>query len=172
MSRAFVKEDDGEDSGPLPERPLPSHANYVTARGHAQLQARARDLAAACDSLRRIAADDASAKQKLRTAQRDLRYFHAQLERAERVTPAARHAENHEEIHFGASIRFVADDGVEQRVRIVGDDEADAAAGDISWASPLARALIGARMGDVVTWRRPAGATEIEVLGVTYEPAE
>ena len=130
MSRAFVKEGDGEDSEPLPERPLPLHTNYVTVRGLAQLQTRARDLAAACDSLLRIAADDASAKQKLRTAERDLRYFHAQLERA------------------------------------------DAAAGDISWASPLARALIGARVGDVVTWRRPVGATEIEILGVTYEPAE
>ena len=168
MSRAFVKEGDGEDSEPLPERPLPLHTTYVPVGGLAQWQTRARDLAAACDSLRRIAADDASAKQKLRTAERDLRYFHAQLERAERVTPSAQH----DEIHFGASISFLADDGVEQRVRIVGDDEADAAAGDISWASPLARALIGARVGDVVTWRRPVGATEIEILGVTYEPAE
>jgi transcription elongation GreA/GreB family factor len=53
-------------------------------------------------------------------------------------------------------------------VRIVGDDEADAPAGYISWASPLARALIGARVGDAVTWRRPAGTAEIEILRVEY----
>jgi transcription elongation factor GreB len=169
MSRAFVKEGDGEDE-PLPERPLPAHANYVTARGLAQLQARVRELAGECETLRRIAADDSGARQKQHAAERDLRYFNAQLERAELVTPAARDNEIRDEIHFGATVRYIADDGIEQQVRIVGDDEADAAAGAISWASPLARALIGARMGEVVTWRRPAGAAEIEILGVTYAP--
>ena len=170
MSRAFVKEGDGEDAEPLPERPLPVHANYVTARGLARLQARVRELAGECETLRRIAADEGGDKQKLRAAERDLRYFNAQLERAELVMPAAQCDEIRDEIHFGASVRLVAADGIHQRVRIVGDDEADAAAGAISWASPLARALIGARVGEVVTWRRPAGAAEIEILEVTYEP--
>lgn len=164
MSRAFVKEGDGEDADALPERPLPPHANYVTDRGLAQLQSKVRELAATCDMLRRGAADETGAKQKLRAAERDLRYFNAQLERAERVTPAG----DHEEIHFGARVTFVGDDGSEQTARIVGDDEADVAVGDISWSSPLARALIGARTGDVVTWRRPAGAAEIEILRVVY----
>lgn len=164
MSRAFVKEGDGDDADALPERPMPPHANYVTARGLAQLQTKVRELAAACEALRRDAADDTGVKQKLRTAERDLRYFNAQLERAERVIPV----DDHEEIHFGASVTFIGDEGVERTVRIVGDDEADAAVGDISWASPLARALIGARVGDVVTWRRPAGAAEIEILRVAY----
>ena len=68
----------------------------------------------------------------------------------------------------GASVTLVGDDGEQRRVRIVGDDEADAAVGDISWASPLARALIGARVGEIVSCHRPAGATEIEILAIHY----
>jgi transcription elongation GreA/GreB family factor len=71
-------------------------------------------------------------------------------------------------VHFGARVTIVDDDGKEQTVHIVGDDEADAAAGDISWASPLARALIGARVGDLVSWRRPAGVAQLEVLDIHY----
>lgn len=164
MSRAFVKEGDGEGVESLPARLLPAHANYVTAQGLAKLQTRARDLAGECETLRRISADNTNAKQMLRVAERDLHYFRAQLERAELVTPAAQH----DEIHFGARVTIRGEDGAVQKVRIVGDDEADASAGDISWASPLARALIGARVGEGVTWQRPAGATEIEILAVAY----
>ena len=116
------------------------------------------------------AAEDSSAKQYLRVAERDLRYFHAQLERAEPVAPAALAdpAAQADEVHFGASVTLVGDDGEQRRVRIVGDDEADAAVGDISWASPLARALIGARVGEIVSCHRPAGATEIEILAIHY----
>ncbi len=166
MSRAFVKEGDGEDANALPERPLPAHANYVTARGLAQLQSRVRELAQACEALRRDVTDDAGAKPGLRTAERDLRYFNAQLERAELVAAASDRVGGR--VRFGARVTFANDAGTEQAVRIVGDDEADAAAGDISWASPLARALIGARAGVVVTWRRPAGAAEVEILRVDY----
>jgi transcription elongation factor GreB len=173
MSRAFVKEgsDDGADG--LPERPLPAHANYVTPRGLAQLQARVRDLAARCAALKRNEdegqdQDASDAKRELRVTERDLRYFNAQLERAELV-PAALHDDT---VHFGAQVAFQGDDGVTRRVRLVGDDEADAAAGDISWASPLARALIGARVGDTVTWRRPDGAVDIEILALSYDAVE
>lgn len=171
MSRAFVKEnDDGGDAGGLPERSLPAHPNYVTARGLTQLQTRTRELTVQCEALRRVAAEDSSAKQYLRVAERDLRYFHAQLERAEPVAPAALAdpAAQADEVHFGASVTLVGDDGEQRRVRIVGDDEADAAVGDISWGSPLARALIGARVGEIVSCHRPAGATEIEILAIHY----
>lgn len=165
MSRAFVKEDnDGADSDGLPERPVPAHANYVTARGLAQLQARVRDLVACCEVLRPVAAEDSSARHNLRALERDLRYFSAQLERAELVAAAA-----HDTVRFGARVTIRGEDGKVQHMHIVGDDEADAAAGDISWASPLARALIGAREGDVVTWRRPAGAVSIEIMALQYE---
>ncbi len=167
MSRAFVKEsDDDAAAGDLPERPVPSHPNYVTARGLAQLKARERALAAAHEQLKLAAQDDSAAKQKRRELERDLRYFRAQLERAERV-PSATGIEH--SVRFGAQVLFQDSAGEQHRYRIVGDDEADAAAGDISWASPLARALIGARVGDAVTWHRPAGATEIEIIDIRYD---
>lgn len=168
MSRAFVKEDNGDNDGDtLPERPVPTHANYVTARGLTQLQARVRDLVTCCEVLRPVAVDDTGARHNLRALERDLRYFNAQLERAELVAAAPQH----DVAHFGARVTICSDDSKEQHVRIVGDDEADVAAGDISWASPLARALIGARVGDVVTWRRPAGDAQIEIMAIHYDEA-
>lgn len=165
MSRAFVKESNEDGGDELPQRPVPSHANYVTPRGLAQLQARVRELGAACEALRGTAADDTDARRELRVLERDLRYFNAQIERAELVTAAAQD----DAVHFGARVTLALDDGSEQHVHIVGDDEADAATGNISWASPLAHALIGARVGDVVTWRRPAGEAQVEILDVAYD---
>ena len=60
------------------------------------------------------------------------------------------------------------EDGKELRFTLVGDDEADVAAGKISWASPLAKAMIGARVGDTVKWRRPAGEADIEIVEIRY----
>lgn len=168
MSRAFVKESDDEAAaGDLPERPVPAHPNYVTARGLAQLHARERELAASHESLKAASEFDSAAKQKLREVERDLRYLRAQLERAELVqhAPAAAAAT----VRFGATVVIEDDAGARKQYRIVGDDEADAAAGDISWASPLARALIGARVGDTVTWRRPVGASDISVVEIRYD---
>lgn len=169
MSRAFVKEnDDDQLSGDLPERPLAAHANYVTAHGLAQLQARVRGLSVRHEQLKPLADEDSEAKQTLREIDRDLRYFRAQLERAELVDTKQ---ERRDEVHFGATVTIEDESGKHHRYRIVGDDEADVATGDISWASPLARALIGARVGDTVTWRRPAGNTEIEVIAIRYADA-
>jgi transcription elongation factor GreB len=167
MSRAFVRESDADGDDELPERPVPTHPNYVTARGLDQLQGRVRDLVACCEALRPVAAEDSGARHNLRALERDLRYFSTQLERAELVAAAPQH----DTVRFGARVTICNEHGAEQRVHIVGDDEADAAAGEISWASPLARALIGAREGDTVTWRRPAGAVQIDILAVDYAPA-
>ncbi len=168
MSRAFVKESDDDDAaGELPERPVPAHPNYVTARGLARLQARERELAARHEQLKPLSADDSGARQKLREVERDLRYLRAQLERAEPVPAAPSTAGR--EVRFGATVGIEDETGARHHYHIVGDDEADLAAGAISWASPLARALIGARVGDVVTWRRPAGATEIKVMTIRYD---
>jgi len=172
MSRAFVKEgDEDAAAGDVPERPVPAHANYVTARGLAQLHARERELVARHEHLKSVAEEDSAAKQKLREVERDLRYVRAQLERAELVPVAAGPAQEVRGVHFGAEVVIEDESGAQHRYRIVGDDEADAAAGDISWALPLARALIGARVGDVVIWRRPAGAVEIEVIDIHYDRA-
>ncbi|OFZ89071.1 MAG: transcription elongation factor GreAB [Betaproteobacteria bacterium RIFCSPLOWO2_12_FULL_62_58] len=166
MSRAFVKEsDDDLVAGELPERPLPTHANYVTPQGLEQLQARVRELQEQHEQLASRARDDSQAKQKLREVERDQRYFNAQLEHAIVVDPAG---QPRDEVRFGALVTIVDEDGKEHRFSIVGDDEADVAAGKISWDSPLAKAMIGSKVGDVVKWRRPAGDTEVEIAEIRY----
>ncbi len=166
MSRAFVKEsDDDLVAGELPERPVPAHANYVTPAGLEHLQLRVRDLQEQHEKLKAVSGEDSAAKQKLREVERDQRYFNAQLERAAVVDPAS---QPRDKVHFGAIVAIVDGDGREQRFSIVGDDEADVAAGKISWASPLAKAMIGSRVGDTVKWRRPAGETELEIVEINY----
>lgn len=166
MSRAFTKESvDDLLAGELPERPLSAHSNYVTPEGLKQLQLRARDLQARHEKLAGPSADDSIAKQELREVERDQRYFKVQLERAEVVDPAG---QPRDEVHFGATVKILDEDGKEHRFTIVGDDEADVAAGKISWASPLAKAMIGARVGDAVKWQRPAGNAEVEIVEIRY----
>src|SRR5688572_5927389 len=123
MSRAFVKEsDDDLAAGELPERPLPPHVNYVTTRGLEDLQARVRELGVQHERLKRESEEDSAARQKLREVERDLRYFHSQLERA---TPVDTANQPREEVHFGAIVKIEDDEGVKQEFAIVGDDEAD-----------------------------------------------
>ena len=166
MSRAFVKESDDEfNASELPERPVPAHANYVTPHGLELLRTRVRELAEQHERLKAVAAEDSEAKRKLREVERDLRYFNAQMERAEPVDPA-QHPRG--EVRFGATVEVEDADGAVHEFSIVGDDEADVAAGKISWGSPLARALLGARTGDSVKWQRPAGTMELEIVAIRY----
>lgn len=166
MSRAFVKEsDDDLTAGELPERPVPAHANYVTPHGMELLRSRVRELAEQHEQLKAVAAEDSEAKRKLREVERDQRYFNAQLERAE-VVDSAGHPPG--EVRFGATVKVEEAGGRIETFHIVGDDEADVTVGKISWGSPLARSLIGARVGDTVKWQRPAGDTEIEIVAVEY----
>lgn len=166
MSRAFTKEStDDLVAGELPERPVPTHPNYVTPRGLEQLQARARELQEIHEKLAVRTDEDSAAKQKLREVERDQRYFNSQLERAAVVDPAG---QPRDEVHFGATVKMLDEGGKEHRFAIVGDDEADVAAGRISWASPLAKAMMGAKVGDTVVWRRPAGDAEVEIVQITY----
>jgi len=166
MSRAFVKEsDDDTIAGELPERPLPPHANYVTPKGLELLQARVRELTERHDELKRQVEEDSGARQKLRETERDLRYFRSQLERATLVDTQN---QPRDEVHFGAIVKIEDEEANEREFAIVGDDEADVAAGKISWASPLARAMIGARVGETIAWRRPAGEAELSNVHIRY----
>jgi len=166
MSRAFTKESvDDLAAGELPERPLPVHPNYVTTHGLEQLQARARELQGFHEKLAVRTDEDSAAKQKLREVERDQRYFKAQLDRAEVVDLVG---QPRDEVHFGATVKIRDEDDREQTFTIVGDDEADVAAGKVSWASPLAKAMIGARAGDTVKWRRPVGDAEVEIVEIRY----
>ena len=167
MSRAFVKEsDDDLVAGDLPERPLPVHVNYVTPKGLELLHARVRELTERHEQYKRDADDDDSAaRQKLRETDRDLRYFRTQLDRAVVVDTGQ---QPRDQVHFGALATIEDEEGGRQEFSIVGDDEADVTAGKISWASPLARAMIGAKVGDTVVWRRPAGEAEVYIVGIRY----
>jgi len=166
MGRAFTKEStDDLVAGELPERPVPAHVNYVTPHGHEQLQARVKALLEQHEQLTAQSEEDSAAKQKLREIERDQRYFNAQLERAAVVDPAG---QPRDVVHFGATVKMRDEDDREQRFTIVGDDEADVTGGKISWASPLAKALLGARAGDTVKWRRPVGDAEVEIVEIRY----
>ena len=134
-------------------------------RGLEQLQAKVRELQDRREQLATQSGDDSLAKQKLREVERDLRYFNAQLERAAVVDPAG---QPRDAVHFGAVVKILDEQDREHRFCIVGDDEADVLAGKISWASPLAKAMIGARVGDTVMWRRPAGDTEVRIAEISH----
>jgi transcription elongation factor GreB len=167
MSRAFVKESD-EDSAAaeLPERPLSAEPNYVTVRGLEALRARLKDLQS--ERGRLAAAAEPMAKQRLLEVKRDIRYYNAQIERATVVDMAG---QPRDEVRFGAIVSIRDEQDKTQKFHIVGDDEADVAAGSISWASPLARAMLGARVGDNVKWQRPVGMIEVEIVAIDYPAA-
>ncbi|MGX2029430.1 GreA/GreB family elongation factor [Methylocaldum gracile] len=162
MSRAFVKEPDGEQLGDdLPERPRSSYTNYVTPQGLAQLQRRVRELSAQKEAL--IGNDDLGARQQLKQVERDLHYYEERVQSAVVVQPEA---QSDDKVRFGSTVDVLDSDGQTLRFTIVGEDEADASHEKISWMSPLARALLEAQVGDVVTWKRPVGDKELEVVAI------
>ena len=164
MSRGFVKEDDLEHAGTdLPERPLSDLPNYVTPHGYWLLEQSAEKLDAERALL--IGKEDDAAKQKLAMVDRDLRYYSAKLESAIVVAPAQQAKET---VLFGATVDVEDDEGETQQFSIVGEDEADIAANKVSWASPLAKALIGHKVGENVVWKRPAGDLNLEVIKINY----
>ncbi len=164
MSRAFVKEPDGGPGDDQPELPQSPHPNYVTEAGLAALEARRQELEAARRDLK---ADegDLSKQSHLAQVERELRYVEARRQSAIGVDPAAQPLD---EVAFGARVTLEDEHGGAREVAIVGEDEADPPAGKIAWVSPLARALAGAKVGDLVTWSRPVGDLELEVVAIDY----
>jgi len=146
----------------LPDLPLSPHPNYVTHSGLAQLHER---LAAA--EARRPELDSAGPAKAAEAAEfaRDMRWLQARLSSAIVVESDRQSADR---VAFGASVEAVDQHEHRHRYRIVGEDQADPEHGLVSWVSPLARALEGARVGDNVAWKRPAGDLEIEVLSIDY----
>jgi transcription elongation GreA/GreB family factor len=164
MSRAFVKEsDENLVSDELPERPQSPYPNYVTPLGLARLQAHYAELQTR--RARLASADDPLSRQQFREVQRDLRYFQQRLESAILVEVSS---QPRDEVHFGAMVDVSDENGAQHTFSIVGEDESDVGAGKISWASPLGKAMIGSRVGDNVTWKRPAGDTPLEILAIRY----
>ena len=166
MSRGFVKEDDLELAGTdLPERPISELPNYVTATGLAQLKASENAL---LDERELLAPkkEDPTAVQRLAMVDRDLRYVQARLEQAILVeTPKDQTPSS---VVFGTTVSVEDDEGEQHLFQIVGEDEADIAFNKVSYASPLAKALIGHKIGDSVRWKRPAGDLNLEIINITY----
>jgi len=171
MSRAFVKESDGGQREVLPPRRISEHPNLVTARGLEQLRRRQAELTRRRSELMSAAPVEAAADE-LRYVDRDLTYVSARLASAQPVDEAG---QPRGQVAFGARVTVLLQEqpGGERPERtftIVGEDEADADAGLISYVSPLARALDGARVGQSVTWRRPIGDLTVTVLAIAYGP--
>jgi transcription elongation GreA/GreB family factor len=165
MSRAFVNEDaQSEAQAELPERPQSPYPNYVTPRGLAALERRLEILLAERSALPDDA-DEMRREAARRRIDRNARYLSVRIDRAILVNPDA---QPRDEVAFGASVCVCDADGEEHVFEIVGEDEADAAVGKVSWVSPLANALLGARVDDLVTWGRPNGNVDLEILSITY----
>jgi transcription elongation factor GreB len=105
-------------------------------------------------------------KKRLREIDKRARFLGKRLEIAEVVDPTAQ--TNRDRVFFGATVTYVNDDDVERTVRIVGADEADFGRGEVSLYSPIARALLGARVGDAVKMHGPSGIETVEVLSISY----
>lgn len=147
MSVAFRRDSDEEHKEPRFERPIPVGPNLVTAAGLQQAEARVAELQAA------IAAEQDSLR--LAEAERDLRYWRTRLATAELAPPPPAG-----ETGFGSRVAFRLN-GELRTIDIVGDDEADPAAGKIAFSAPLARALIGAGPGDFSDFAGKADAIEV-----------
>jgi transcription elongation GreA/GreB family factor len=158
MSRAFVKEPD------LNLPPLDGPV-LLTPQGLVQLEARLADAQAAAQQLK----DETSPDGKLAyfRAMRELRLLEQQRHAAQVIDPA-QHPEQKGTVAFGARVAVEDEDGKRHVYRMVGSSEADPAHGQINVASPLAKALLGQRVGETVTWRRPAGDTQLTVVAIDY----
>lgn len=163
MSRAFVKENDLEYAD-VPERPQSEHPNYVTPTGLAQLQDEAAQLEEERLRLSPLK-EDPIVRQQMAVIERDLRYVQGRLERAIPVNPAE---QQQDVILFGAIVEVEDEEGATHVFEIVGEDEADIHNNKVSWVSPLARALIGQKVGDSVIWKRPVGDLALEVTDIRY----
>jgi transcription elongation GreA/GreB family factor len=166
MSRAFVKEpDEGAPDEGLPERQISDHPNYVTPAGLRQLEQKLGELEERRLELLAAAEDDALARGQLDYVDRDLRYFTQRFETAILVEPRR---QPRRMVKFGAAVTVIEQGGAGRTFTIVGEDEADLKAGKISYVSPLAEALLDARVGATVLWRRPAGNRELTIEAIDY----
>ena len=183
MNKAFTKESDtdpAEEDDELPAPALPAGAkNYLTPAGYRRLRAELMQLLdderpkivevvswAAKNGDRSENGDYLYGKKRLREIDRRIRFLTRRLDVAEVADPALHHG--NDQIFFGATVTYVNARGEKKTVTITGVDEADSLGGDVSWVSPIARALIKARIGDEVQLVTPGGLETIEVLDVRY----
>jgi transcription elongation factor GreB len=179
MSKAFTRETDGEDDD-LALPPLPAGSkNYITPQGYAVLRDELFELIdnerpriveivhwAASNGDRSENGDYLYGKKRLREIDRRIRFLTKRLEIAEITDPSNHHGKD--QVFFGATVTYVDEADVKRTVTIMGIDEADSLKGQVTWVSPIARALLKAREGDVVKLVTPVGVQEVEVVEVRY----
>ena len=184
MSKAFTRETDQDEDHELPPPPpVPSGKNYITRAGYERLRAELFTLMdverpkmveivhwAASNGDRSENGDYLYGKKRLREIDRRIRFLTQRLEIAEVVDASLHHAGD--QVFFGCTVTYADDAGIETTVTILGVDEADSARGEISWVSPVARALLKARVGEVVRLVVPGGVQELEVVAVRYPEPE
>ena len=186
MNKAFTREPDGDvddsdadgDGAELP--PLPAGTrNYLTPQGYRRLRAELMTLLdderpkivevvswAAKNGDRSENGDYLYGKKRLREIDRRIRFLSKRLDIAEVADPSLHHGSD--QVFFGATVTYATARGVERTITIKGIDEADSLNGEVSWVSPIARALLKAREGDEVQLVTPAGLERIEVVSVEY----
>ena len=184
MNKAFIKENSDQDDDDTPEvggTPIPSgQKNYMTPEGYRRMREELAHLVkkerpevvsvvswAASNGDRSENGDYIYGKKRLREIDRRIRFLTKRTEIAEVVDPA--NQQGLEQIFFGATVTYLNQAGDELTVKIVGIDEVNPAQNHISWISPVARALLKAKEGDVVQLRTPAGMDELEILEVNYK---
>ena len=181
MNKAFTRQSGAdEEDGDAAPAPLPaSGKNYITPEGYERLRAELLQLIdaerpkivdivhwAASNGDRSENGDYLYGKKRLREIDRRIRFLTKRLEIAEISPPCLHHGRD--QVFFGATVTYVNEDGVETTVTILGIDEANSALGQVSWVSPVARALLKSRVGDEVTLLTPQGPQLLEVLAVNY----
>jgi transcription elongation factor GreB len=184
MNKAFTKEPDGDDDedegGALPALPA-GVRNYLTPQGYRRLREELMNLLdserpkivevvswAAKNGDRSENGDYLYGKKRLREIDRRIRFLSRRLDIAEVADPSVHHGSD--QVYFGATVTFANARGEERTITIKGIDEADNLNGEVSWISPIARALLKAREGDEVSLVTPAGTERIEVIEVRYPP--
>jgi transcription elongation GreA/GreB family factor len=160
VSVAFTKEESAETASEtlLPDRPISPHPNLVTETGLKALERQLGEARATYEAAQTT--DDVNERRRLSAIPfRDVRYFAERLRTAQ-VMPAPSSADL---VAFGSTVTFSRADGRVQTFRIVGEDEADPKAGSISFASPVARALMGKTVGDTAG----SGSSELEIVAIS-----
>ena len=183
MSKAFTREvnseDDDEDEG-LAAIPSGSK-NYITPQGYARMRTELLALIdderpkvveivhwAASNGDRSENGDYIYGKKRLREIDRRIRFLTKRLELASVTDPAVHFGRD--QVFFGATVTYEDDQGHAKTITILGIDEADSLNAQVSWVSPIARALLKSKVGDMVRLQTPAGTQDIEVIQVAYPP--
>ena len=179
MSKAFTEETDSDDDD-LVLPPLPAGGkNYITPAGYARMRDELLGLIdverpkvveavywAASNGDRSENGDYIYGKKRLREIDRRIRFLTKRLEIAEITDPSVHYGKD--QVFFGSTVTYEDDAGVERSITILGIDEADTLAGQVSWVSPVARAVLKSKVGDDVSMVMPDGVRTLSIVRVDY----